>query len=202
MIRLLQGSIHSKEKKRLIFMVNGVGYDVLVPNSEVFTDLQAEEGQTNPITLHIYTHVREDAFLLYGFKTEQELRVFKLLTSINGIGPKMALEILNMPPSEIQQAVATENVITLTKIPGVGKKTAQRMILELKSKLEMFGDIADNEGSGTNGNSSTSGFGQFDEDAVIALENLGYKRQHIHQTMQKIDAKETEEIIREFLKLS
>jgi Holliday junction DNA helicase RuvA len=188
MIRLLQGSIYSKEDKRIILMVNGVGYDVYVSNSE---DLDLKEEWT----LHIYTHVREDAFKLFGFKSKEELQFFELLIGINGVGPKMALEILNHPASIIQNAIATGDIPTLTKIPGVGKKTAERIILELKSKLELI----PTNGLETPGSNLQSQ--SLDSDAIDALEMLGYKRIHIQKILesQDLSEKNTEEIIRHFL---
>ena len=183
MIRLLTGIVHSNEDKTLILLVNGVGYQVHVPN-----DILAENDEE--ITLHIHTHIREDAFTLYGFRNKKELNFYELLLSINGVGPKMALEILNEPVENIQNAIFTGNEAALTKISGVGKKTAQRIILELKNKVTPI------DASLANFSNQTE-----NPEAIMALESLGYRQHHIKKVLSTMeeDLRETESIIRWFL---
>ena len=181
MIRLLHGSLASKEDKSLILMVNGIGYQVFCPSSLV--DLA--EGE---MTLHIHSHIREDAFNLFGFTSKGELLFFEQLLSINGVGPKMALSILDMPISTIQNAIVSEDVKTLSSIPGIGKKKAERIILELKNKVDPIAG-----GPETN---------DIHPDVFITLETLGYKRHHVQKILSEVEEEivEVEERIRLFLK--
>ncbi len=183
MIRLLQGQIHSKEDRTIILFVNGVGYHVFVP-------LSILSNEEIDIMLFIHTHVREDALTLFGFRTKNELNFFELLLTINGIGPKMAMDIMNQPIDTIRNAIFTGNIPALTKIPGIGKKTAERMILELKSKIEPSDSLDKNF------NPSEA----LTDDVVSALENLGYKRHHIQKVLsEQPSGASTEDLIRIFL---
>ncbi len=186
MIRLLQGIVHERNEKNLTLLVNGVGYFVTIP-----ARLELKSGMES--TLHIHTHVREDALALFGFEKKNELDFFELLITVNGIGPKMALGILDQPVDTIQNAIFTGNIPKLTQAPGVGKKLAERLVLELKGKV----DPSDLYTVGAQTHSSSA----FDEDAVAALESLGYKRHHIQKVLGDGEtlAKTTEEVIRYFL---
>ena len=181
MIRLLQGTVQNLEDRTIILFVNGVGYHVFITNN---TNAKDDEE----ITLYIYTHVREDDIKLFGFRTKKELSFFELLLTINGVGPKMAMEILNEPPELIQNAIFKGDLHCLTKVPGVGKKIAERICLELKSKV-----------SPTDKNYTPAK--EVNEDVIITLESLGYKRTHIKKVISEIkeDITETEELIRVFL---
>jgi len=188
MIRLLQGTVYSRDERTIILLTNGVGYYVAIPSA-----LHVEENAE--LTLFIHTHVREDTFALYGFRTKNELNFFEILLTINGIGPKMAMEILNEPPELIQNAILQENISALTKIPGVGKKIAERIVLELKSKLNATGINLSGKAylqKGTN------------EDAITALEGLGYKRNHIQKVFGELadPPEKTEDLIRLFLQMA
>ena len=132
MIARLNGIISEKHPNRLIVDVNGVGYDVLVPLSTFYGLGDAGAG----VTLRVHTHVREDAIALYGFATALEQDLFERLIGISGIGPKLALAVLSgIDPSELVRAIRSQDVARLTRIPGVGKKTAERIGLELKDRL-------------------------------------------------------------------
>lgn len=185
MIRYLKGSIQDKEARTIILLVNGVGYQVFVSGSALNTD---EEE----LALFIHTHVREDALTLFGFRTRNELSFFELLLSVNGIGPKMAMEISNEPLEKIQNAIMGGNLAYLTSISGVGKKLAERMVLELKGKV----DAVRLPQSGTLLSNNEA-----HPDVFSALEHLGYKRNHIQKVLADIDESivETEAIIRFFL---
>lgn len=185
MIRLLQGTVHERNEKNLTLLVNGVGYFVTIP-----ARLELKSGMES--TLHIHTHVREDALALFGFEKKNELDFFELLITVNGIGPKMALGILDQPIELIQNAIFTGNIPKLTQAPGVGKKLAERLVLELKGKVDPS-DLSTIH-------SEKNSFG-VDEDAVAALETLGYKRHHIQRVLTELpeEATSTEAVIRYFL---
>ena len=167
MISHLRGRLLEKQPNRVIVDVNGVGYDVHVPLSTFYE--MAEPGAE--IALRIHTHVREDALLLFGFATVLELQIFERLLSVSGIGPKLALAVLSgIEPNELVAAIRTANVARLTGIPGIGKKIAERIGLELKDKMASFlpADI-------TTPPAETAGE-TLRTDLLSALMNLGYHR--------------------------
>jgi len=167
MIAHLRGRLLEKHPNRVIVDVNGVGYDVHVPLSTFYE--MAEVGEE--IALRIHTHVREDALLLYGFATPLELQIFERLISVSGIGPKLALAVLSgIEPNELVSAIRTANVARLTGIPGIGKKIAERIGLELKDKMASF-VAAEMAASHTTAAGET-----LRDDVLSALMNLGYHR--------------------------
>jgi Holliday junction DNA helicase RuvA len=163
----LRGRIFAKHPNRLIVDVNGVGYDVAVPLSTFYG--LGEPGAE--IALRIHTHVREDALLLYGFATVLEQDLFERLIGISGIGPKVALAVLSgIEPKELVRAVERGDVARLTAIPGVGKKTSERMVLELRDRLptaRLAGDTAAG---------APAVAAALRDDVLSALTNLGYHR--------------------------
>jgi len=170
MIAFLRGTVLEKQPQRLVVDVNGVGYEVLVPLSTYFD--AAEPGSATPITLHVHTHVREDALQLFGFATKFELDVFTRLIAISGIGPKLALSVLSgIEAGELVRAVRAQNIARLTSIPGVGKKTAERIGLELKDRLPATLGTPEAE-AGPAG----SPVDQLRADLLGALATLGYPR--------------------------
>ncbi len=167
MIAFLEGRLLFKSPDSIIVSAQGIGYQVAVPLSS-FYDLPAvEEG----VRLYIYTHVRQDAILLFGFLTPQEKEIFLLLLGVSGIGPKVALNILSgISSQELGQALLAEDSGRIQRVPGVGKKTAERIVLELKDKIKKLNLMP---------LPSAPGRGQEEalfEDAVSALVNLGYPR--------------------------
>jgi Holliday junction DNA helicase RuvA len=167
MIAHLRGRLLEKHPNRVIVDVQGVGYEAQVPLS-TFYDL-VEPGAE--VSLRIHTHVREDALSLYGFATLLELQLFERLISVSGIGPKLALAVLSgIEPDELITAVKVGDVARLTAIPGVGKKTAERIGLELKDKMGGF-----LRAEGALAAVSTSGE-SLRTDILSALINLGYHR--------------------------
>ncbi len=136
MIAMLRGRLALFREDYIVLDVQGVGY-------KVYTPVSAGMSLGQEVTLHTYLQVREDALVLYGFPLQEQLELFELLISVSGMGPKTALGVLNcMDAAHIRQAVLAEDLATLTRIPGVGKKTAQRLVLELKDKLKPgFGEI-------------------------------------------------------------
>jgi len=167
MIAQLRGRLLEKQPNRVIVDVNGVGYDVHVPLS-TFYEL-GEQGAD--VTLRIHTHVREDALLLYGFATRLELQIFERLISVSGIGPKLALAVLSgLEPSELVMAIRMANVARLTGIPGIGKKTAERIGLELKDKMSSFVPAETTTSAAPDDSEALR------TDLLSALMNLGYHR--------------------------
>lgn len=167
MIAHLTGKILSKQPNQLILDVGGVGYDVTIPLS-TFYDL-GENGTS--VSLHIHTHVREETIALYGFRTRQEKEVFEKLISVSGIGPKLGIAILSgMGVVDLIPAIQRNDVARLTLIPGVGKKTGERLVLELRDKL---GELTTTERGAAREFPAT--VSQAKEDAVSALVNLGYQ---------------------------
>jgi Holliday junction DNA helicase RuvA len=166
-IAQLRGAIVEKQPSRLIVEAGGVGYDVQVPLSTFY--VLGEPG--TPVTLRIHTHVREDVIALYGFATPLEQSLFERLISISGIGPKLALAVLSgIEPVELIKAIRLQDVARLTAIPGIGKKTAERIGLELKDRLP-----ASLQGAGQ-GTGATAPGDQLRDDLLSALLNLGYQR--------------------------
>ena len=167
MIAHLRGSILEKHPNRIVVDVNGVGYDVFVPLSTFY-------GLGDPgaeIAVRIHTHVREDALTLYGFATRLEQELFERLIGVSGIGPKLALAVLSgIEPTELIRAIERGDVARLTAIPGVGKKTSERIVLELKDRLPRAQVAAVAAGVGAAGASGVR------DDVLSALVNLGYHR--------------------------
>jgi len=167
MIAQLRGRLLEKHPNRVIIDVHGVGYDVHVPLSTFYE--MAEPG--GEIALRIHTHVREDALVLFGFATLLELQIFERLISVSGIGPKLALAVLSgIETNELVAAIRQANVARLTAIPGIGKKTAERIGLELKDKMAAFLP-SEREPSADVLASDTLRM-----DVLSALMNLGYHR--------------------------
>ena len=172
MIARLSGTVLEKHPMRVVVDVGGVGYDVHVPLSS-FSAI-GEPGTT--LALRVHTHVREDALMLYGFTSQTELTVFEKLISISGIGPRLALAVLSgLPPNELVAAITRADVGQLTRIPGIGKKTAERIVLELKDKL----------GASAPGEPAAAAAGPR-EDLLSALVNLGYHRPTAEKAVDEV----------------
>jgi len=162
MIAHLRGRLIAKHPNQAIVEAGGVGYDVTI-SVPTYSDLPAANGE---VALHIHTHVREDAIALFGFLRPEEKLLFERLISVSGIGPKLAITILSgMPTPDMVSAIRGNDIARLTRIPGIGKKTAERMVLELRDKLEHF--IA---------TPSAAPVSPIEEDVISALVNLGYQR--------------------------
>ncbi|RPI52181.1 MAG: Holliday junction branch migration protein RuvA [Acidobacteria bacterium] len=167
MIAQLRGRLLEKHPNRVVLDVNGVGYDVHVPLSTFYE--MAEPGAE--VVLRIHTHVREDALLLFGFATRLELQIFERLIGVSGIGPKLALAVLSgLEPGELVAAIRTANVARLTGIPGIGKKTAERIGLELKDKMASIAPEASAASPPADDSEAVR------TDLLSALMNLGYHR--------------------------
>ncbi len=165
MIGSIRGKLISRKPDNVIVETGGVGYVVSVPVT-LLSELPPEGSE---VFLFIYTHVREDALQLYGFPSEDEKKIFTTLLGVTGIGPKMALNILSgIPVKDFLSALDTEDVAMLCRIPGLGKKTAHRLILELKEKLPRTHEVRDRA------------FG----DTLSALMNLGYKKPEAQEALE------------------
>jgi Holliday junction DNA helicase RuvA len=162
MIAHLRGTLIAKHPNQAVVEAGGVGYDVAI-SIPTFSDLPDAGSE---VALHIHTHVREDAIALFGFRRIEEKRLFEKLLAVSGIGPKLAITILSgMPVADMIGAIRGGDVARLTRIPGIGKKTAERMVLELRDKVEEFGEAAPGK--------TASAMEQY---VLSALVNLGYQR--------------------------
>jgi len=167
MIAFLRGRVLDKHPNRIVMDVNGVGYELYVPLSTFYDvgDVGAD------LALRVHTHVREDALQLFGFLTALEQQLFERLIAISGIGPKLAIAVLSgIESRELVASVRRADVARLTRIPGIGKKTAERIVLELKDRLA---DVASADAGATMEAASVD---RLRDDLVSALENLGYHR--------------------------
>ena len=190
MIARLNGKVLEKHPNRVIVDVNGVGYDVQVPLSTFYG--VGEPGTA--LSLRIHTHVREDQLALYGFAADLELIMFEKLIAVSGIGPKLALSVLSgIEPRDLAGAIQRNDLARLTAIPGVGKKTAERICVELRDRLPKTIDAA-----------PASPADSMRDDLISALSNLGYHRQAIDKVIDKLpDSKDEprfEDVLRAALK--
>lgn len=187
MISHLSGNLFAKEPGTVIIDVGGVGYRVHVSNA-TFAALPVEEGTL--VSLYTHLAVREDAMDLYGFSDRDEMTLFEMLLSVSGIGPKSALAILSLATAAtLRTAIATNDVSYLTKVSGIGKKTAEKIILELKDKLGSYAGIGPEL--------------KEDADVVEVLVSLGYGRDEARGAVKKIsnDATGTSARVKEALKV-
>jgi Holliday junction DNA helicase RuvA len=194
MIGQLRGIILEKQPPALLLDVQGVGYEIDAPMSTFYH--LPESGQE--VVLFTHFVVREDAHHLYGFYTREERQLFRTLIKVNGVGPRLGLTILSrMNPDEFVRCVATNDTEALVSLPGVGKKTAGRLIIEMRDRLAGWEstDVRLSSPSAANGRSSVQ------QDAISALVSLGYKSADAARTVSRLDDGTTvsEEIIRKAL---
>ncbi|QPJ66418.1 MAG: Holliday junction branch migration protein RuvA [Candidatus Nitrohelix vancouverensis] len=194
MIARLSGILTLRSPERLVIDVNGVGYLVHSPLS-TFYELPAQ-GQS--VTLNIYTHVSDQAMKLFGFLSDEEQTLFENLISVNKVGPKLALAILSgMDPEKLIGAIQANDVALLSRIPGVGKKTAERLALEMRDKLPKMDIVA-------NAEASVSHESEALRDALSALTNLGYRKADAEIALKRLSEqgdKDLETLIKESLNL-
>lgn len=193
MIGWLSGTVIDKHQPgKLVLDVNGVGYDVET-SLPTFFELQSKDSI---VGIHIHTVVREDALLLYGFYDKQERALFRALIKVNGVGPKLAIAILSsITPDEFVQCIQQNNTTLLTKLPGIGKKTAERLVVEMRDTLQQWlspSTIAQTVSQATE-----------QDEAICALEALGYKYQEAAKVVKKLDdgSKRCEALIRQALQV-
>ncbi len=187
MIAYLKGKIIKKTDKAVILSAGDIGYLIHLSLPQL---AEVEENSTKEFFIH--SQIREDAFDLYGFEEYQDLLFFKKLISINGIGPKVAIEALSIPRDKLTQAIESEDLKFVQKIPGVGLKSAKRIIFELRGKINF--DEAEREHSSLQKKAN--------DEAVDALANLGYGKTQVLKVLEKMpeEIEKTEEIITYFLK--
>lgn len=198
MIGFLRGQLVHKHPPALMVEVNGVGYELEAPMTTFYT--LPDAGQE----IALYTHlvVREDAQLLYGFATEEEQRLFRALIKVNGVGAKMALTILSgIESDQFARCIRENDTDTLIKLPGVGKKTAERLIIEMRDKLGQLPDTSRKQDTGEHAPESTR---TSVDDAISALIALGYRPQEASKYVHAVSGTnmDSEEIIRQALKNS
>jgi len=171
----LTGRLLEKQVQRLVVDVSGVGYEVFVPLSTFYSLGDPGSG----VALRIHTHVRDDAIQLFGFATPLEIALFERLISVSGIGPKLALSVLSgIEPIDLVRAVRQADFARLTRIPGVGRKTAERLVVELKDRLPDAGPAATDETGPQDGDVR--------DDVLSALANLGYQRASAESAVTKV----------------
>ena len=191
----IKGSLEVKTKGYIVVECGGIGYKIFMSDKSL-----NEIGNIGDnVKVYTHYHVREDEISLYGFRTDEELRMFELLLSVSGIGARSAITMLsNIEPSEFAFAVISDDVDRMTKIPGIGKKTAQRLILELKDKLKSE-EIERNKEEIEKEIKEVEGLNE----AISALQVLGYSRREIDQAFEKADLSglSTEDIIKKGLVL-
>ncbi len=164
MIGLLTGRVVESSPERLLLDVGGVGYEVAIPLSTFYEIEKTEPGAS--VRLFVHTHVREDQLALFGFWSAREKQLFEHLIAVSGIGPRLAQVVLSgMPPDDLLAALAAGDLARLVRIPGVGKKTAERMVVELREKLQKLAAALP----------AKAAVDSSDEDLIAALVNLGYK---------------------------
>jgi holliday junction DNA helicase RuvA len=181
MIAHLRGVLLEKHPNLVVVDTGGVGYELTIPVS-TFTSLPDTGGE---VRLRVHTHVREDAISLFGFTTREEKTLFEKLISVSGIGPKLAVTILSgLAASDLITAIRNSDVQQLVRIPGIGKKTAERMVLELREKLEpAIGSAASASGA-----KSKPAFSADEEDVISALLNIGANRASAETAVHKAKA--------------
>jgi len=193
MIAWLKGELLEKQPPSILLNVNGVGYELEAPMS-TFYELP-EVGQTTILYVHMV--VREDAQLLFGFASKQQRELFRSLIRVNGVGPKVALAILStLSAQELLSCMVNEDVTQLCKVPGIGKKTAQRLVVEMKDRLEKeFADVEFDDASQQTGANNDR------NDAIAALVSLGYKNTDASKVVKALpNDLSSEELIRQALR--
>lgn len=183
MITYIRGILEGMEEDKVIVDVGGVGYGIYMAG----TAMGRLPALGKEVKIHTYLHVKEDLMQLYGFLTRDELRVFRLLIGVSGIGPKGGLNILNqMTPNDLRFAVLAGDVKAISKAQGIGKKTAEKLILELKDKLELT-EAGGNEPEGKTLLQKSAGTGEIQGEAVEALVALGYGSTEAFQAVRSVE---------------
>jgi len=193
MIAWLTGELLEKQAPSILLNVNGVGYELEAPMT-TFYELPAVNES---VSLFVHMVVREDAQLLFGFASRQQRELFRSLIKVNGVGPKVALAVLStLSAQELLSCMANEDLKQLTKVPGIGMKTAQRLVVEMKDRLEKeFGDVALQVRAQGVGDANDR------DDAVAALVSLGYKNNDASRVVKSLpDDLSSEELIRQALR--
>ncbi|RMR02726.1 Holliday junction branch migration protein RuvA [Pseudomonas syringae group genomosp. 7] len=199
MIGRLRGSLAEKQPPHLVLDVNGVGYELEVPMTTLYR--LPHVGET--VTLHTHLVVREEAHLLYGFYEKRERELFRELIRLNGVGPKLALALMSgLEVDELVRCVQAQDTSALTRIPGVGKKTAERLLVELKDRFKAWESLPGTFTLVSNGPNQAEPVASAESDAVSALISLGYKPQEASKAVSAIKEKDlsSADLIRRALK--
>lgn len=197
MIAALTGKLACKSPSQITLDVQGVGYELFIPLSTFYSLPDIHQS----VSLRVHTHLREDALQLFGFLTAREKDAFILLTGISGIGPKLALSVLStLSVTDLASAIQSGDIGKLSTVPGIGKKSAERMVLELKDKVARLQSVSASVAPAIDGLSS-----QVHEDALSALVNLGYRAQEAKDIIKRITQSQSDpiplkDLIRETLK--
>ncbi|MGH9465230.1 MAG: Holliday junction branch migration protein RuvA [Thermoanaerobaculia bacterium] len=191
MIGHLRGTARRLAPDRVLLEVGGVGYEVHIPLSTYY-ELEKNGGR-GEIALHVHTHVRDDAIELFGFASEREKRLFERLIAVSGVGPRLARTVLSgMAPTDLVTALAGADVARLSTIPGIGRKTAERLVLELKDKMqELAVDLPPAAAASTE-----------ERDLVAALVNLGYRERQAEEAVARAREAHPEAAFQELLRAS
>ncbi len=190
MISYLRGTLAAFEEDKVVIDVEGVGYGVYMSGQA----MSRLPGVGNEVKIHTYLNVKEDAMQLYGFLSRDDLTVFKLLIGVNGIGPKGGLGILSaLSPDDLRFAVLANDVKAICAAPGIGKKTAEKLILELRDKMKLE-DALDHIASDTEALAGTESHGQIQSEAVQALVALGYGSTEALRAVKKVEVEESTEV--------
>ena len=196
MIGYLQGTLIRSNPERLLLDVHGVGYEVNIPLS---TWYEIEKRREETVRLFVHTHMREDGIALFGFWTEREKLIFERLIAVSGIGPRLARVVLSgMQPDDLLASIASGDLGRLATIPGVGKKTAERMVLELREKMrELAADLPAEKTAAAGATVSAP-----DQDVVSALVNLGYKASQAERAVAEARRDKPDAAFNELLRAS
>jgi len=180
MISCLKGELFHKSPEKVTILVNGVGYEVFLSS----TSLEKLPQLGEDVFLHTYTHVREDTLILFGFADSDEKKMFLLLINVSGVGPKLALSILSgIRPVDLARSIATRDITRLTGLSGVGKKTAERLCLDLKDKV---GLIAGGDEDLPDFAAGSQVEGSKEKDVISALVNLGYPQSRAYIALSEV----------------
>lgn len=191
MIAYLEGRLSQKSPTQVVVLVGGVGYKLFIPVSTFY--LLPEEGA--PVSLRVYTHVREDLLALYGFSSAMEEHLFQRLISVAGVGPSLALKVMSgLEPLALVEAIRSGDLRRLSAIPGVGKKTAERLVLELRDKMPRV------EAASATPPGPPSGAQSLVNDLLSALSNLGFARAQAEKSVESVVREEPDATFEEALK--
>lgn len=187
MIGYLRGKIIEKEPPVLLLDVRGVGYR-LEASMNTFYSLSAQQNDDPEVALHVHTVVREDAFLLYGFASKDERSLFQALLKVNGVGPRVGLAILStLSAAEFSQCIVHEDTAALVRVPGIGKKTAERLLVEMRDRLPSLDGVAQAGGSASENNA-----GLAIQDATSALISLGFRSADASRAVRAVPDAQTQ----------
>lgn len=200
MIAFIQGELCEVGQDTIIVACQGIGYEIQVPVSVA----QSLPNPGNRVKIYTYTYVREDALGLFGFLTKDDLTVFKLLITVNGVGPKAALAILSsMTADELRLAILAEDAKAISKAPGIGPKTAKRMIIELKDKLDLESMIDNHGDSSTYAPGNAEAAASVRDEVIMALTALGYSNTEAVRAVRAVsgaDEMDSETLLKQALK--